>query len=362
MVKHFPLVALLGVHAVLPGFCSVSSAASVVLNFDAASGMIFDGEGNGTGFSVRLPGTGESLPIEDSRLMLNAAAGVLEISTSEGVESFNGQEGVGDIEAIGIRLSSLGFTGMQDFMVEADFLPLPNVGPTDQAGIFVGSDSATLTRAGHNTFEQPERFSTNTLLDYDVDGHFFGTGLNGADGMTVVIERSQGEWHFSIDGVEWLPNVNPDGSGEAAPPTFLDDFVDLVVGVFAINSYDSTAATYLLDRFSVSVAGPSPSADFDGDGIVTSADLVNWNLGFGRSESAARIDGNANGDQFVDGADFLIWQGDFDGLQDSSLAQQAVPEPEGVALLLTAYLIASSRTIGSTFVRKTTQAPISSGV
>jgi hypothetical protein len=61
-------------------------------------------------------------------------------------------------------------------------------------------------------------------------------------------------------------------------------------------------------------AGGSPGtdglapADFDGDGEVDGADLVNWKNGFGPGGSPGRAQGNADGDGDVDGADFLLWQ------------------------------------------------------
>ncbi len=70
-----------------------------------------------------------------------------------------------------------------------------------------------------------------------------------------------------------------------------------------------------------------PTADFDGDGDVDSADVVVWQSSYGAGAGA-----DADGDGDSDGADFLAWQQQFTG--PPSLASVAVPEPAGVCLLI----------------------------
>ena len=72
------------------------------------------------------------------------------------------------------------------------------------------------------------------------------------------------------------------------------------------------------------------SADFNVDGIVDSADLGAWQIGFGTSPDAVHSDGDANLDGIVDGADLLSWQGEFTGA--ASVA--SVPEPPAVVLAM----------------------------
>jgi endonuclease/exonuclease/phosphatase family metal-dependent hydrolase len=70
-----------------------------------------------------------------------------------------------------------------------------------------------------------------------------------------------------------------------------------------------------------------PSADFDGDGAVTGADLLTWQ----RSSGAAgtHSTGDANWDGVVNGNDLAIWSNQFRRLVGPASA--AVPEPSGVA-------------------------------
>ncbi|MAT72562.1 MAG: sugar dehydrogenase [Planctomycetaceae bacterium] len=79
--------------------------------------------------------------------------------------------------------------------------------------------------------------------------------------------------------------------------------------------------------------------DFDANGMVDGADLVDWQAGYGVLDTAATSDGDANDDGDVTGLDYLLWQQNFG---DSSLnvpatpAGARVPEPPTYALLLIA--------------------------
>ncbi|MCH8840707.1 MAG: S8 family serine peptidase [Planctomycetes bacterium] len=73
-------------------------------------------------------------------------------------------------------------------------------------------------------------------------------------------------------------------------------------------------------------------ADFDKDGDVDDVDLGLWEAGYGLTGSAAHIDGDANGDMNVDGADFLTWQRQYTGSLPPLSSSAAVPEPTSLAL------------------------------
>lgn len=206
-----------------------------------------DRDGVFTGLSTRLPGTGGALPANDPNLHLDTANGVLELATTKA--DFLGQVGLATNSAPGIGLAELGFTGTEDFSVTAVFRPLTTLEYIDQVGVYVGADSATLTRAGAIVWATPERYSTHTQGGFDYDARFYGFGLDVSDGMVVTLEREAGLWHHYVDGVEWNP---------LSQANFLDGHSDLVAGVFAITPINNTLKTIEVDAYSLVVATDEP--------------------------------------------------------------------------------------------------------
>ncbi len=101
----------------------------------------------------------------------------------------------------------------------------------------------------------------------------------------------------------------------SSPSTFTFD--EVVIGTF------NSELDYRIDNLIVGSGNPfapdnglgsqsiemPPSADFDGDGFVTGRDFLMWQRGFGKSApDALKTDGDANNDQKVDGNDLLLWQ------------------------------------------------------
>jgi hypothetical protein len=78
--------------------------------------------------------------------------------------------------------------------------------------------------------------------------------------------------------------------------------------------------------------GPPTSADFDGDDDVDGADFLSWQRGVGLAGSAGLSDGDADGDHDVDGGDLAIWQSQF----GAASAAVGVPEPPLGGLLIAA--------------------------
>src|SRR5258708_23247194 len=102
--------------------CAVSAqAASLTLNFNSPSGTITDTNGVGTGFTARMPGTGDNITNNDPNLILDTGAGVLHMHTSPGAD-FNVPAAMPDATVVGVNLSTLGFNGGNDFSVTANFI------------------------------------------------------------------------------------------------------------------------------------------------------------------------------------------------------------------------------------------------
>jgi regulation of enolase protein 1 (concanavalin A-like superfamily) len=214
------------------------------INFSAGSGSILDMNGVSTPFSVRLGGTGLSIPTEDPDLLMNNGAMDFTSVTCD----FNGQLLVTNADAIGFDLSSIGFTGTQDLAVTGSITNVAASVNYDQAGIFAGATTTNFVRAG---------LIFNS--DFTANPGSYGVGnLNGGDigiatappppaDMLVTIARAGGVWSASVNGVNVTPN---------ASLAFLNATNDLTVGVFTIDT-SGTHNTCTVNGFSASLfTGP----------------------------------------------------------------------------------------------------------
>jgi len=234
-----------------------TSARGAVYSLDFSSatpGTILDRNGLGTGFTTRLANTGGAIAANDPNLVLDRRAGWLRMTSTNG--DINGQRALPTLDFIGIDLSSLGFTGNQDFVLTASFIHVPTNFPSesnsfDQFGAFVGEDSMFLTRGGgtnYHAFGAPqfEAFGDNIFNGVKVDDRFFGP-LTG-DTMLIEMSRSGGVWKTLVNGFDRTPLVQPN---------FLDA-PNLVAGVWIYSTDDSQFIVDLTD-FQVTVV-PEPSS------------------------------------------------------------------------------------------------------
>ncbi|WP_428308295.1 sulfatase-like hydrolase/transferase [Lacipirellula sp.] len=118
------------------------------------------------------------------------------------------------------------------------------------------------------------------------------------------------------------------------------DFIRISADRMSI-TYRLTAAGDQMQQFRI-ITGFTGPGDFNGDGIVNSADLSVWKTAFGTSAA-----GDANGDGVTDGADFMIWQRNngtgvaYGSTVATSVAAtpavtasvSAVPEPSSLAMV-----------------------------
>lgn len=222
-------------------------------DMDATGSGVQDKDGEATMFTNRLANTGTAIPTVDPGLDLDTAAGTLALTTSS--SDINGQANMAQLEAIGIPLSTLGFTGTEDFRVRAHFVNMPALGGYDQVGAYVGTSSTTMTRAaaiGGNHVALG--VNTNGANDSNPTFGAAGTAGTALRDLTVVIERIGGVWAMSCNG-------NPSNPG--AQPAFLDGLGTLQAGVFVLDENVHKTAT--LESFTaVSFGSSSPDADDDG--------------------------------------------------------------------------------------------------
>ena len=199
---------------------------------------VFDADGFGTGFTTRLLGTGGGLAANDANLVLDTNAAELRLLST--AADLNGQANVPIAEFPGIGLAELGFTGSEDFEVRATFASVGVAEFVDQAGVFVGVDSASALRGGFIVFDAaagPERFSVHT--SGGLDGNL-QQAAGAPDGDSeMVLQRIAGIYSLTIDGTD-VP---------VAAPAFLDGATDLTVGVFASNAGNVVPKLVRVSRF-----------------------------------------------------------------------------------------------------------------
>jgi len=140
---------------------------------------------------------------------------------------------------------------------------------------------------------------------------------NGQPGMTRI-------WSMSQDGLQAEFAFTPEQGFSGTEETFFDIGADYGLALFDVLVIDN--------------------ADFDGDGFVNGNDFLVWQRGVGTGTSL--VDGDANGDGAVDAADLAIWEVQFGSpavMGSSSVTGVAVPEPATVATLAVMGVVALLR-------------------
>lgn len=319
---------------------SLTAAASAfattrVLDFSTTGGTILDAQGEGTGFTTRLSGTGTGLAANDPNLDIDTAAGVLHITSTLG--DINGQSGLPTLEFPGINLSELGFTGTQDFIVTATFSNVPDntvLKSFDQLGLYVGRDSAENTQGMIINFDffgnDNEFASRNIRAGVEANG-IFSLAPTPSGQVTFTISRSAGVWTTQLAGSFGVSTKNP----SVSPQTFLGSDNDLTAGVFVVNTADPPYMVDL-DSFAVSVACPG---DANGDCAVNMQDFIDISDNLFNTVPVGTM-GDANLDGFVNYDDFRLWKNNFvpgSGAGNS----ESIPEPSVivyVAIALAAFV------------------------
>lgn len=93
-----------------------------------------------------------------------------------------------------------------------------------------------------------------------------------------------------------------------------------------LNDVQITTVLQTATSFLTAFAG---SADFSGDGLVNVSDLAIWNGAFGINAS-----GDSDYDGDTDGRDFLAWQNQYSRASLVTVADQVIPEPTAIVLLV----------------------------
>jgi autotransporter-associated beta strand protein len=249
-----------------------------------------DKDGTGTPFTNRLANTGTAIPTVDPNLDLDTTAGTLAMTSSS--SDINGQVNMAGLEALGIPLSSLGFTGNEDFRVRAHFINLPALDGYDQIGAYVGTSSTAMTRAA-TIFGSYQALGVNTNGTNDSNAFFGANGTAGATArdLTVEIERIGGVWTMVCNDSICTPG---------AQPAFLDGVATLQAGVFVLNQ--TTAKTATLESFTVVSFGAA--GDSDSDNLPDDWEIANFgSIGAQTGTGDADVDGTDNRTEYLLGLD-----------------------------------------------------------
>ena len=225
-----------------------------------ASGIV-DADQQTTGL-VRLAGTGTNpawLPSDPNVNLETTGNGSLSFLTQ--TTDINGQYNMANQVALGIPLSSLGFTGAQDFKVRVKFVDTPAMAGADQIGIFAGASGTQLIRGGR--IGAKDGLGVNTNGNNDSDANFPGgkDSLVAGRAITAEISRVNGTWAMSVEGTNITPGVQP---------AFLNGLSDLTVGFFGLDLFTGDVhKTIKVESLTVVRMGAaSGGGDADNDGML----------------------------------------------------------------------------------------------
>jgi hypothetical protein len=185
-------------------------------------------------------------------------------------------------------------------------LPLPN-------GNGVGNNLEDWVDEGGSTMMQ----ALDAWLDHPPERNEQLASLNPATGIELAYEQ-YGTRFFEL----YPPDLDGAAAGalDAAGRPLIDD----------LRTWND---------FLIAAPTPDPAADFNQDTRIDAADLGHWKAGFGLTTSATTLDGDADGDRDVDGADLLIWQTQ---LGNAAGPMSAIPEPSTFKLIAAFIAILSS--------------------
>jgi hypothetical protein len=126
------------------------------------------------------------------------------------------------------------------------------------------------------------------------------------------VEFAEREWAIPLDA-QWSAN-------EPFGPTFPNPTFNFILWTDQGISDVTDAITYTL------AAPPTVSGDFDGDQDVDGADFLVWQRNLGATSGATTAHGDATGDGAVNGADLAIWKTNF-GRAPLVASARLAPEP-----------------------------------
>jgi ferric-dicitrate binding protein FerR (iron transport regulator) len=217
-------------------------------------GTLLDAQGEGTGLTHRLPGTGKRFKSTDENLNLNLAAGQLELTTTN--SDLNTQFKLDRGEYIGIKLTDLGFTGVEDFAFTVVVPDIPALQRVGQFGLYAGLGSDSSIRGGLLSRKEPEQYRQFLVQNHagkDAPPHYVGLTTPGDD-LRLTLRR---------DGKQYSLTVENQTTGNSTiltmpQPPYLEGQRDIYVGFFGANTQSEIRRTLILKEFKATVWTVTP--------------------------------------------------------------------------------------------------------
>lgn len=160
---------------------------------------------------------------------------------------------------------------------------------------------------------------------------FYGRNVFGSDAYTYAdlfsSGTSLGDGYYSISGqTVWIPDqVAIEERVQLAYDKGLQHLFIWEMGQDLAVSNPNSMLRIAADKLASLTATPG---DFNGDGKVDQVDLAQW-----QEDHGMNADSDADGDGDSDGADFLVWQRNFNPAAGSPVAATVVPEPSAAVLI-----------------------------
>ena len=243
-----------------------------------------------------------------------------------------------------------------DFSSGGLAVPLPPAGSPiltmREGGTLIVLDQSSFTLTGH--LDMTLSFTNPSLIEVSGDVGLRANLFVSFDNSTLSALAHGDSFeliYFAgfIGGVDETTDpvrIRPDLSTNPILNVIPDTAFQLLHPNLNLIAVEGLQSMYLfaLDPSMVGTGG-AMGADFNGDGIVDLEDLAIWEMFVGLTMGASVLQGDADGDGDVDGEDFLIWQasvGPVPGAGSGSGGDLVahVPEPAGLAMLLTSGLLA----------------------
>jgi len=186
-------------------------------------------------------------------------------------------------------------------------------------------------------------FNTQDEKIADSSSDFWDGSLDAAiryDEHGVAVNSSE-VWSGSNSGGDWSGESCGDWTDSSGGCSFGDAFT--AGSAWLLSNSQSGSNTARLYGISPAVTLPN-SADFNGDNLVDGIDFLTWQENLGTvGPLATHAKGDANGDDLIDAADLAVWESQYGSAPPVGAVVGVVPEPASILLASLAGLFCCCR-------------------